>query len=231
MNRRISYNLTEFGEHGWLAQVKSANDLVAAALFVNAVAGALRHLPGINDAVAGVDSVVLRFDPAVMAASAARKCFEDTLNNTSLTLTPPQRRIDIPVCYGGEYGPDLESLSKRLSFTNDDIIKKHASASYRVLTIGFAPGFMYLGPLDPALHVERLETPRVRVPAGSVGIAGAMTGVYSLSSPGGWRIIGRTPRKLFNPDNDDPFTFSPGDEIRFSPIDEDRFHAMEQGEQ
>lgn len=225
MNARIQHRIAPYGEHGWIAQLNGADDPVAAALYVNAVADALRARKGVVDSVAGVDSLVLRADPASLSIDAARTLLEETLAATPDTPQKPGKRIEIPVCYGGEFGPDLESLSELAGLSPDDVVTLHAQGAYRVMTVGFAPGFAYLGPLDPALAAPRLATPRPRVAAGSVAVAGATTGVYALPSPGGWRIIGRTPSKLFNPKADNPFTFAPGDEVRFTPIDEREFHA------
>lgn len=125
------------------------------------------------------------------------------------------RTVDIPVCYGGEYGPDLDAAAAELGLTPDEVTQRHAAGAYRVAMIGFAPGFPYLLGLDPSIALPRHATPRVRVEAGSVGIGGAQTGIYPRPSPGGWRIIGRTPVSLFDPRQDPPALLGPGDRIRF----------------
>lgn len=218
-----------FGENGWLARYKTGGDTVETALLANAAAALLRDGTGVVDCVAGVDSLVLRFDPAHLSARAARLALEQAIRNAK-TITPKApKKIAVPVCYGGACGPDLDILCADLSLSKDQLIEIHSAQTYRVLTVGFAPGFAYLGPLPPALHCSRLDTPRARVPAGSVGVAGEMTGVYPLASPGGWRLIGRTPMRLFNPAAADPFLFAPGDEIKFTPTDETTFARMESG--
>ncbi|WP_428407545.1 5-oxoprolinase subunit PxpB [Hyphococcus sp.] len=222
----LSFSIKPFGENGWLAAL-SGGDMVERALTANAAADALRRLPGVIDSVAGVESLVLRFLPPGLTAEDAKAKLEETLRRERTKTKTPAPAIEIPVSYGGEHGPDFEMLSSKLRISGEDLIALHSSQTYRVLTVGFAPGFAYLGPLPEALQTERLATPRPRVPAGSVGVAGAMTGVYALASPGGWPLIGRTPKKLFDARGDNPFLFSPGAAVRFVPVDEKTFAAME----
>ena len=128
---------------------------------------------------------------------------------------PEPKTCEISVSYGGEFGPDMEFLTSHLKLTEDEIVEIHTSVTYTVFTVGFIPGFPYLGILDRRLSVPRLETPRVKVPEGSVGIAQLQTGIYPFDSPGGWRIIGRTEKKLFNPQEPPYSLFQIGDRIRF----------------
>jgi len=123
--------------------------------------------------------------------------------------------VEIPVVYGGESGPDLAFVAAHTGLSADEVIRRHTAPTYTVYFIGFTPGFPYLGGMDVRLTAPRLETPRARVPAGSVGIAGPQTGVYPLESPGGWRIIGRTHLPLFDLSAQPPSLLSPGDEVRF----------------
>lgn len=125
------------------------------------------------------------------------------------------RLIEIPVRYGGEDGPDLATLAAHAGLHEDEVIARHCAAEYRVAMLGFSPGFPYLLGLDPCLAMPRLDTPRTRVPAGSVGIGGMQTGVYPQAGPGGWRIIGRTASLLFDPLHDPPTLLAPGDRVRF----------------
>jgi KipI family sensor histidine kinase inhibitor len=128
------------------------------------------------------------------------------------------RCIDIPVRYGGEHGPDLQRVADHAGLSTTDVIARHAVAEYTVAMLGFAPGFPYLLGLDAALATPRLATPRTRVPAGSVAIGGAQTGLYPQPSPGGWNLIGRTDRVLFDPRRDPPALLAPGDRVRFVPV-------------
>ncbi len=127
------------------------------------------------------------------------------------------RTVEVPVVYGGDEGPDLEAAAAELGMPTDELVRRHAAPEYTVAMIGFAPGFPYLLGLDPALALPRLATPRTAVPAGSVGIGGAQTGIYPRESPGGWRLIGRTPLALFDPAGDPPALLAPGDRVRFVP--------------
>jgi len=131
---------------------------------------------------------------------------------------PQARRVEIPVCYGGEWGPDLDFVARHAGLTTAEVIRRHAAAEYTVYMMGFLPGFPYLGGLDVSIAAPRLETPRRRVPAGSVGIAGEQTGIYPLASPGGWRLIGRTEVALFDLTARPPCLLAPGDQVQFIPI-------------
>ena len=130
------------------------------------------------------------------------------------------RLVEIPVRYGGVDGPDLEEVAHHTGLTPRRVVELHASAEYPVYFVGFAPGFPYLGGMPPELATPRLPAPRKRVPAGSVAIGGAQTGVYPLESPGGWRLIGRTPLRLFDPSADPPALLRMGDRVRFVPVED-----------
>ena len=142
---------------------------------------------------------------------------------------PKAREIEIPVCYGGEFGPDLDALASIHALTLTQVIELHSAPTYLVYFLGFAPGFAYLGGLPEALASPRLEVPRAKVPQGSVGIGGNQTGVYPLTTPGGWRLIGRTPFALFDPAQTQPARMSLlqiGDHVRFRPISKQQFAEL-----
>ncbi|WP_411817032.1 5-oxoprolinase subunit PxpB [Hyphococcus sp. DH-69] len=220
------FDIKSFGENGWIATIHDDADLVADALFVNTVAKTLRTKPGIIDAVAGIDSVTMRYAPSALSNDAAQITLVEAIENTPTDFSEPTTTIEIPICYGTEYGPDTEEIANTLGLEKGELIKLHAASAYRVLAVGFAPGFAYLGPTDETLHCNRRDTPRPQVAAGSVGIAGNMTGIYPLPSPGGWHIIGRTPIPLFDPLAEEPFIFHSGAEVRFREITEDEFGAL-----
>ncbi|MDV3103358.1 5-oxoprolinase subunit PxpB [Thermococcus waiotapuensis] len=136
------------------------------------------------------------------------------------------RLVEIPVVYGSSYGPDIGFVAEHSGLTVDDVIEIHSRPVYLVYFLGFLPGFAYLGGMDERIATPRLEKPRLKVPAGSVGIAGKQTGVYPLESPGGWRLIGRTPLRLFNPAKEPPTLLQPGDRVKFVPIDEGEFREL-----
>ena len=137
------------------------------------------------------------------------------------------RVVVIPTCYGGEFGPDLQELSAMVSLSADEVIAEHCSSDYLIYMLGFTPGFPYLGGLSARIACPRLSSPRTLVPAGSVGIAEQQTGIYPLATPGGWRIIGRTPVRLFDPTSDQPFPLQAGDWLRFQPISLDEYTRIE----
>ena len=139
---------------------------------------------------------------------------------------PPPDTVEIPVCYGGEFGPDIQFVAEYNSITQDDVVRIHSEAEYRIYMIGFTPGFPFLGGLQESLHTPRLETPRFIVPEGSVGIANNQTGIYPVASPGGWQLIGRTPIRLFSPERSNPFIYKAGDRIRFKPISEEDYTRL-----
>lgn len=144
---------------------------------------------------------------------------------------PTGRLIKIPVCYGGEYGPDLDCVAQFHNFSPKEVIQKHTGAEYLVYMIGFMPGFPFMGGLDPELATPRLSRPRSLVPKGSVGIAGAQTGLYPLDSPGGWQLIGRTPLIMFNAQEDPPTLLQSGDRVRFVSITPEEYLGMLQTQQ
>ncbi len=134
--------------------------------------------------------------------------------------------LEIPVCYGGAHGPDLDEVARRSDLDTETVIALHAETTYTIAMLGFAPGFPYLLGLDPRLATPRLDTPRTRVPAGSVGIGGAQTGLYPREGPGGWRLIGRTPLALFDAARDPPTPLAPGRQLRFVRIDASEFARL-----
>lgn len=133
------------------------------------------------------------------------------------------RFVEIPVCYDGEFGPDLADVARHTGLSVEEVIARHSAVEYRVHCLGFAPGFPYLGGLPPELATPRRATPRQGVPAGSVAIGGAQTGIYPQSSPGGWNVIGRTPLRLFDADREPPALLKAGDRVRFRPITRGEF--------
>lgn len=228
MTDSVQFEIQPFGERGWLARLSGFADDVESGLFANAAADAIRLNDGVTDAVAGIDSITLRFDPILIDAETARHALSDGIEKTGAPPTTSKTTavIEIPVLYGGEAGPDLELVCDRNHLSPAEYVERHSRAPYRVITLGFAPGFAYLGPLDDNLRAPRLSTPRPRLPAGSVGVAGGFTGVYSLPSPGGWNIIGRTPLTLFDAHSPSPFVFQSGVSVRFSSIDEVEFNKL-----
>jgi len=181
---------------------------------------------GIVEVIPTYRSLLIVYDPLDTDVSRLRTIVEFLNTRLDEIDVPSPRLIEVPVAYGNEFGPDIEFVAQTHGLTVDDVIRIHSSATYPIYMIGFTPGFPFLGGLPETLHTPRLETPRRIVPAGSVGIANNQTGIYVVESPGGWRIIGRTPLKLYNPAADEPFVYSIGDMIRFVPISREDFDGI-----
>lgn len=188
---------------------------------------------GVVDIVPAYTTLALHYDPAVVGAGASpydvlAEALGTWLGTQSAGTPTAGRVIEIPVCYGGEYGEDLEALARDHGLGVEEAIALHSGTAYHVHMLGFVPGFAYLGGLDARLATPRRDTPRAHVPAGSVAIAGEQTAVYPLETPGGWQIIGRTPLQLFNPDASPPSLLNAGDTVRFKPIAAREFAALAQ---
>jgi KipI family sensor histidine kinase inhibitor len=176
------------------------------------------------DLVPAYTSLGVFFDSCSIDAEAARDWLQSQCSvDIATAAAQPSRIIEIPVCYGGAHGEDLDAAAAELGIAPIELTARHAASLYTVAMIGFAPGFPYLSGLDPILALPRLATPRTRVPAGSIAIGGAQTGIYPNESPGGWRLLGRTPLLLFDAQRDPPSLLAPGDRVRFVAINAEAF--------
>ncbi len=187
----------------------------------------LEPITGVRNLHPAYCSVLVKFDAIRIGHAELEAILREYLDRLEEVALPEPRQVEIPVCYGGEYGPDLNDVAAMHGMTPEQAIELHASTNYLVYFLGFVPGFAYLGELPEALVTPRLATPRRRVPRGSVGIAGNQTGVYPFATPGGWRLLGRTPIAMFRSDRDGLSLLSIGDRVRFMPISRERFAAME----
>jgi KipI family sensor histidine kinase inhibitor len=183
-------------------------------------------IAGITDFIPSYNELMVSYDPAMTGFKELLELFKKYASDLSDMTLPAVDVIHVPVLYGGEYGPDLHFVAEFNSLSKDDVITIHGSVACLVYMLGFTPGFCYLGGMDRRIATPRQETPRLKIPAGSVGIAGEQTGIYPLESPGGWQLIGRTPLRLFNPDARPEFLFSAGDYIRFYPVDRDEYERI-----
>jgi len=181
---------------------------------------------GIKEAVPTYRSLMIHYNPLELPLQTLRSKLEKAILESANMPLPRSRRITVPVKYGGEYGPDLKDVAAHNKITPEDVIRIHSSIDYLVYMIGFTPGFPYLGEPPRSIACPRLTTPRVKVPAGSVGIAGTLTGIYPRESPGGWRLIGRTPLKLFNERSNPPSLLQAGDYIQFLSITETDYERI-----
>ena len=185
-------------------------------------------LPGVVDIVPAYTTVLVAFDPVDAEPSALTTAIRRLAADASEAETVLGQTVTIPVAYGGMFGPDLDDVAAKLGLPPSEVIARHAAAEYLVACIGFAPGFPYLMGMPAELATPRLPDPRIRVPSGSVAIGGHQTGIYTMETPGGWRIIGRTPVRLFDLGQAKPFLLQAGDRVRFRRITEDAFAAIAQ---
>jgi len=184
-------------------------------------------IAGIRNLHPAYCSLLVKFDPLKWRHEELESKLQGCLDRLEKVKLPEAREVEIPVCYGGEFGPDLDDVAATLEITAERAIELHSSATYLVYFLGFVPGFAYLGELPQELVTQRLPTPRKKVPAGSVGIAGNQTGVYPFETPGGWRLLGRTPLAMFRADRDGLSLLSIGDRVQFVPISRERFLELQ----
>ena len=194
-----------------------------------AVADALvaERITGVRDVVPTYRSVAVYFDPLRTDSQSLVTTIERIAATATATDEHRRAPVRIPVCYGGEYGPDLPRVAAFAGLSEPDVIALHAEPTYRVLMLGFTPGFAYMGLVDARIAAPRLETPRQRVRRGSVGIAREQTGIYPSETPGGWQLIGRTPLRPFDLARPDPFLLRSGDEVQFVPIAAQEFNDLD----
>lgn len=173
---------------------------------------------GILELVPSYRSLLVIYDPAVLSVADLKQIVVDTHDNLDRSQLPPPQTLKIPVVYGDDYGPDLLEVAQYHHLTPEAVIGYHTQPTYRVYMIGFTPGYPYLGELPDAIATPRRNTPRTRVPRGSVGIAQKQSGIYPVDSPGGWQIIGWTPVRLFDPGKNPPSLLVMGDRVQFYSI-------------
>lgn len=184
-------------------------------------------IEGVIECIPTICSLMVCYNPQIISYEALCACLQTRLKDITGTAQETRRIVEIPVCYGGEFGPDIDFVAEHAQLSVPDVIRIHAGVDYLIDMLGFMPGFAYLGGLDKRLHTPRLQSPRTCIEAGSVGIGGAQTGIYPLPSPGGWRLIGKSPVCLYDPFRDHPILYAAGDYLRFIPISEEDFHCIQ----
>ena len=206
--------VVDAGDSGLLLELEATIDpAVNAHAIAIASAVAAEHRAGVRDVIPAFRSVAVHFDPLVADVDALREALRRAAD------TAPAARdgalVEVPVAYGGEDGPDLDEVAAFAKLPPAAVVERHCGTEYRVFMLGFLPGFAYLGTVDTAIAAPRKATPRTRIPAGSVGIAGRQTGIYPRQSPGGWQLIGRTAVTVFDPLREPASLFAPGDRVKF----------------
>lgn len=220
----VAWQVSEAGDRALLARAAPGPDPVARVLGALAALDASRPA-GIVDLVPSRAALLVVYEPRLTAGAAVREWLEDRLAR-AVPAVAAAREHRVPVLYDVRVGLDLESVAAELGTDAADVVSLHTGRTYRVEMLGFKPGFPYMAELDARLRLPRLPAPRPRVPAGSVAIAGEQTGIYPVACPGGWRVLGRTPWRIFDPGAAQPFRFRPGDEVRFVAIERGEFERL-----
>lgn len=184
------------------------------------------RIAGVVETIPTYRSLLVCYDPVLLTGSRLERRIRKMMNSLSASDDSGSLTYVIPVCYGGQYGEDIGDVAGHAGISVEEVIRRHAAPDYLIYMLGFLPGFSYLGGMDPLLNTPRLDQPRKRIPAGSVGIGGTQTGIYPMDSPGGWRLIGRTPVKVYDAERE-KILYRAGDRIRFRPVDEAEYLAIE----
>ncbi|MCD8196045.1 MAG: 5-oxoprolinase subunit PxpB [Lachnospiraceae bacterium] len=187
-----------------------------------------QQIEGIVDMIPAFCSLLINYDPRIITYDRIQSRMAELVKMDVKASAQKKKVFEIPVCYGGDFGPDIENIAANAGLSVEEVIKIHSSSDYLIYMLGFLPGFCYLGGLDERIHTPRLANPRVKIPAGSVGIGGSQTGIYPLDSPGGWQLMGLTPVKTYDPDRETPILLEAGDYIRFVPIDREEFDRIKE---
>ncbi len=182
--------------------------------------------PGLLEVLPSYRSLLVVYDPLAIDLKTLNQKLTERAVAIETTELPPHRTVEIPTVYGGEFGPDLLDVAEYNNLTPAEVVKIHSRQTYLVYCLGFAPGFPFLGGMSPRIAMPRLDNPRRKVPAGSVGIGGHQTGIYPLETPGGWRLIGRTPVHLYLPQEDPPVLLQAGDHLRFVPVSQEEYYRI-----
>jgi len=212
------------GETAWLIELPERLDPEVNERAIEiAAAVEAASLADVTDVVVGFRSVMVYVDPLSEHRVTTRSRLEAIMGAPFQRKRALGGNVEVPVCYGGPYGPDLDDLAAYAKCSAEDVVEMHTGREYRVFVVGFVPGWAYMASVDERIAAPRRSIPRLKVPAGSVAIAAGQTGVYPAETPGGWHIVGRTPVKPYDPARADPFLFHPGDGVRFRRIDEDEY--------
>ena len=180
----------------------------------------------VEEVIPSYTSVLINYKPEIINFNDLEDVLIELNKKVKVKSKSDINIIHIPVIYGGDYGPDIEFVAEYNNITQEEVIQIHSERNYLIYMLGFTPGFSFLGGMSDKIATPRLDEPRTKIKAGSVGIAGSQTGIYPIESPGGWRLIGRTPIKLFSPEEENPVLLKMGDYIKFEPINEEEYFRI-----
>ena len=187
-----------------------------------------QHIVGGADIIPACCSLLINYDPRVITFAEIKERMEGILKMEIKAGAKRKKVYEIPVCYGGAYGPDIQNIADHAGLSVEEVIDIHTSRDYLIYMLGFLPGFTYLGGLDERIHTPRLANPRIKIAAGSVGIGGSQTGIYPMDSPGGWQLMGMTPVKTYDPEREVPILVEAGDYIRFVRVNEEEYKRIKE---
>jgi KipI family sensor histidine kinase inhibitor len=224
MNARV----VAAGDSAWLVELPERIDPAVNARAIAIGRAVQRSSLPVIDVVVGYRSVMVYVDPLAPRADEVEGALQGIAAADSDGEAVAGHELEMPVCYGGDYGPDLADVAAFGGCSTDDVIARHLAREYRVYVVGFVPGFAYMASVDERIAAPRRRSPRVHVPPGSVAIAAGQTGIYPAPTPGGWNLIGRCPVKPYDPDRSEPFVFHAGDRVRFRRIGEAEYRASSQ---
>jgi inhibitor of KinA len=220
----MDYRVVPAGDSAWLIELPDRLDAEVNARAIEIARGVeAAALAGVSDVVVGYRTVMVYVDPLLAPRSRMSAQLLEIASRPSESAAAQGSSIDVPVCYDGPYGPDISDVAAFGHCTADEVIRLHLAGEYRVYVVGFVPGFAYMAPVDPRIAAPRRQTPRLRVPAGSVAVAAGQTGIYPAETPGGWHVIGRTPVRPYDAKRANPFLFRPGDCVTFRRITESEY--------
>lgn len=223
---KSNFDIIAFGESAVLVNFEQKIQLSTHQQIIQ-LQKAIQALPGVQFNIPAYCSLTIGFDTDIWTL----ENFQQSVHQLALQLEQnnkqeASRLLEIPVCYAPDFALDLELIAQNCQLSTTEVVTLHHSSTYHVYMLGFLPGFPYMGSLNTALHCPRKQSPRLRIPAGSVGIASSQTGIYPTVSPGGWQIIGQTPLNLFTPQKAERFLFQAGDQVRFYPITAQSFEHI-----
>jgi inhibitor of KinA len=224
----MEFRVRPAGDSGWLVELPERIDVEVNRRAIQIARAVERAGLPVTDVVVAYRSVMVYVDPLADGAAGIERRLEAIAAEPSGSEDAEGVFVEVPVCYDGQYGPDLGDIAAFAQCSTAEVIERHLAVQYRVFLVGFVPGFAYMAAVDPRIAAPRRASPRLKVPPGSVAVAAGQTGIYPADTPGGWSLIGRCPVRPYDPDRAEPFLFRPGDTVRFVRISEAEYRAATQ---